>query len=72
MGRRGGRDHCAQVLPVLVLERGDFLYIPAGVRHLPVNLSDTEPLVGIIARTDPEEQESVVLLPDLDELPHLA
>lgn len=54
-----------------VTEQGDFLYIPAGLPHLPVNLSDTEPLIGLIARTDPEEQESVVLLPELDGLPHL-
>lgn len=47
---------------------GDFIYIPAGVPHLPANRSDTEPCVAVIARTDPNEQESVVLLPDLDAL----
>lgn len=52
----------------VVMGPGDFLYIPAGVPHLPVNLSDTEPMVGILARTDPNEQESVVLRPDLDAL----
>lgn len=52
-------------------EAGGFVYIPAGVPHLPVNLSATEPVVGLIARTDPNEQESVLLLPDLDGLPHL-
>ena len=45
---------------------GDMIYIPAGVPHLPFNPSDTEPCVVIIARTDPNEQESVVLRPDLD------
>jgi uncharacterized RmlC-like cupin family protein len=50
---------------VLVGE-GDFLYIPPGVPHLPYNTSDTEPCVAVIARTDPNEQESVVLLPELD------
>jgi uncharacterized RmlC-like cupin family protein len=45
---------------------GDFFYIPANVPHLPVNLSQTEPCVAIIARTDPNEQERVVLLPHLD------
>jgi uncharacterized RmlC-like cupin family protein len=45
---------------------GDFVYIPAGVPHLPANASDTEPFVGVLARTDPNEQESVVLRPDLD------
>lgn len=47
---------------------GDFFYIPAGVPHLPYNASATEPCVGVIARTDPNEQESVVLLPHLDAL----
>ena len=52
----------------LTVKAGDYLYIPAGVPHLPANLSDTEPCIGILARTDPNEQESVVLRPDLDEL----
>jgi len=41
---------------------GDFLYIPANTPHLPYNPSDSEPCVGLIARTDPSEQESVTLL----------
>jgi len=48
----------------VTIEAGDFVYIPAGVPHQPANASQTEPLVAIIARTDPNEQESVVLLPD--------
>ena len=51
----------------LVAGAGDFVYIPAGVPHVPINLSQTEPCVALIARTDPNEQESVVLLPELDE-----
>ena len=47
---------------------GDYVYIPAGVPHLPANSSDTEPCEAIVARTDPAEQESVVLRPDLDGL----
>jgi len=35
--------------------------------HLPHNPSATEPCVALIARTDPIEQESVVLLSHLDE-----
>jgi uncharacterized RmlC-like cupin family protein len=46
---------------------GDLVYIPADVPHLPLNRG-TEEAVAIIARTDPHEQESVVLLPDLDAL----
>jgi uncharacterized RmlC-like cupin family protein len=50
----------------LVARAGEFLYIPANMPHLPYNLSDTEPCRAVIARTDPNEQESVVLLPELD------
>jgi uncharacterized RmlC-like cupin family protein len=46
---------------------GDLVYIPAGVPHLPANRSDTEPCTAVVARTDPNEQESVVLLPDLED-----
>lgn len=34
--------------------------------HLPYNRSQTEPVTAVIARTDPNEQESVVLLPHLE------
>ncbi len=47
---------------------GDFFYIPADVPHLPYNPSLTDPVVAVIARTDPNEQESVVLLPELDSI----
>lgn len=50
---------------LVVVHAGDLFYIPAGVPHLPANLS-SEPASAIIARTDPNEQESVVLLPHLD------
>lgn len=46
---------------------GDMIYIPAGVPHLPLNVSN-KPATAVIARTDPHEQESVVLLPELDAL----
>ena len=44
------------------MSAGDFLYIPANTPHLPYNPSDTEPCVGVVARTDPNEQESITLL----------
>jgi uncharacterized RmlC-like cupin family protein len=50
----------------LVFRGGDFLYVPPGVPHLPVNLSPTQPCIALIARSDPNEQESVVVLPELD------
>lgn len=46
---------------------GDYIYIPAGAPHLPINTSEAEHLVGVVARADPNEQESVILLPELDE-----
>ena len=51
-----------------VVKPGDFFYIPANVPHLPYNPSETETVTALIARTDPNEQESVVLLPELDPL----
>ena len=50
----------------VVTKAGDFIYIPAGVPHLPANLSDSE-VIAVIARTDPNEQESVILLPELEQ-----
>ena len=44
------------------LHAGDYLYIPANVPHLPYNPSESVPCVGLLARTDPNEQESVTLL----------
>lgn len=38
---------------------GDFIFIPAGVPHAPRNLSETEPALALVARNDPDEQESV-------------
>lgn len=45
---------------------GDYLYIPSGVPHVVWNPSDTEDAVAVIARTDPSEQETVVLTPELE------
>ena len=39
---------------------------PAGVPHVAVNRGET-PAVFVAARTDPNEQESVVMRPELDE-----
>ncbi len=50
----------------MTVEAGNYVYIPADVPHLPYNPSKTETVVAVIARTDPNEQESVVLLPGLE------
>ena len=51
-----------------VLRAGDFLYVPPGTPHLPVNRGGV-PMVAVVARTDPAEQESVMVL---DLPPHLS
>ena len=45
----------------VIHEAGDFIFIPANVPHQPVNLSATEPAKALVARNDPNEQESVVV-----------
>lgn len=52
-------EHCDRV------SAGDYIYIPAGVPHQPYNPT-AERAVAIIARTDPNEQESVILTPELE------
>jgi uncharacterized RmlC-like cupin family protein len=46
---------------------GELLYIPADTPHLPMNIG-TVPCQAVISRTDPHEQESVILLPELEPL----
>ncbi len=53
--------HGPNLEQVMVIKAGDFCYIPAGVPHQPYNPTD-KPVRAVIARTDPNEQESVVLL----------
>jgi uncharacterized RmlC-like cupin family protein len=50
----------------LVVCAGDFVNIPPDVPHLPYNPSDQDYYVAIVASTEPNEQESVVLLAELD------
>jgi uncharacterized RmlC-like cupin family protein len=41
-------------------EAGDFIYIEPGVPHEVLNLSDTEPVVAVVARSDASEWENIV------------
>jgi uncharacterized RmlC-like cupin family protein len=43
------------------VEAGDFIFIPAGVPHQPFNARDA-PVRAVLARTDPNEHESVVVI----------
>ncbi|WP_255022736.1 cupin domain-containing protein [Cyanobium sp. T1G-Tous] len=45
----------------VVNQTGDFIFIPAGVDHMPVNLSANEEAIAIVARNDANEQEHVEL-----------
>ena len=44
----------------MINEEGDFVYIPPGVPHKPINLSETETALAIVSRNDPNEHENVI------------
>jgi uncharacterized RmlC-like cupin family protein len=44
-------------------EAGDFIFIEPGVPHEVLNLSDTEPVVAVVARSDASEWENIVDYP---------
>ena len=39
---------------------GDFIFIEAGVPHEVFNVSDTEPVVAVVARSDPSEWQNII------------
>ncbi len=41
-------------------ETGDFIYIEPGVPHEVFNLSDEEPVVAVVARSDASEWENII------------
>jgi uncharacterized RmlC-like cupin family protein len=41
-------------------EAGDFIFIEPGVPHEVFNMSDTEPVVAVVARSDASEWENIV------------
>jgi uncharacterized RmlC-like cupin family protein len=41
-------------------EAGDFIYIEPGVPHEVFNLSQTEPVVAVVARSDASEWENII------------
>jgi uncharacterized RmlC-like cupin family protein len=44
-------------------EAGDFIFIEPGIPHEVCNLSDTEPVVAVVARSDASEWEHIVDYP---------
>lgn len=51
-----------------IIRPGDYLFIPAGLPHVAVNRSEVA-AVFMGARTDPNANESVVMLPELEAVP---
>lgn len=41
-------------------EAGDFIYIEPGIPHEVFNLSDTEPVVAVVARSDADEWQNII------------
>lgn len=41
-------------------QAGDFLYIEPGIPHEVFNLSDTEPVVAVVARSDADEWQNII------------
>jgi uncharacterized RmlC-like cupin family protein len=50
-------DGCKQVLEN---QAGDFIYIKPGVPHEVFNLSQTEPVVALVARSSAEEWDNII------------
>ena len=41
-------------------QAGDFIYIEPGVPHEVFNMSDTEPVIAVVARSDASEWENII------------
>ena len=50
-------DKCEQVLENTA---GDFIYIKPGVPHEVFNMSDTEPVVAVVARSSADEWDNII------------
>ena len=46
-------------------EAGDFIYIQPGVPHEVYNLSDDQPVIAVVARSDASEWQNIVPYPSL-------
>ncbi len=50
----------ARLEHAVINEAGDFLFVPPGLPHQAVNLSNVEPARAIVARNDSAEREKVI------------
>ncbi len=58
----GARGHARGEVALeheVISEAGDFLFVPPGIPHEAINLSDTEPARAVVARNDAAEQDRV-------------
>jgi uncharacterized RmlC-like cupin family protein len=53
-------EYGAELEHALENEAGDFIFIEPGVPHEVFNLSDTEPVVAVVARSDASEWENII------------
>ncbi|MCR9288147.1 MAG: cupin domain-containing protein [Bacteroidetes bacterium] len=50
-------DNCEEILEN---EAGDFIFIKSGVPHEVFNMSDSEPVVAVVARSDSGEWDNII------------
>ncbi len=53
-------EYGAGLRQIVENQAGDFIFIEAGVPHEVFNLSDSEPVVAVVARSDADEWENIV------------
>jgi len=60
LGGRVRHEYGPGLTKVVDNRAGDFIFIEPGVPHEVFNLSDTEPVVAVVARSDASEWENIV------------
>lgn len=53
-------EYGAGLKKVIENQAGDFIYIEPGVPHEVFNISETEPVVAVVARSDADEWQNIV------------
>jgi len=53
-------EYGAGLKKVIENEAGDFIFIEPGVPHEVFNMSDTEPVVAVVARSDASEWDNII------------
>ena len=53
-------EYGAGLKKVVENQAGDFIYIEPGVPHEVFNMSDTEPVVAVVARSDADEWQNII------------